>query len=569
MTCPSCGSDLDLSQLACPSCGAVPDTVWGTASVDVDPTAHTVPPAFPAGLERSASPSPTTVSTLAFGSPEQYRDAVGGPSLTSPPAGTPSLTNAWDVSAPPVPAPRRRLRVPVLLLSLALVVVGGGIAAAGTLLGWFGGDKRPSDVMPATCVGYLQVDLDPSLVQKASAWQFLRDLPQVRRAVAAGQPDPGAVLWKILTSGEANPLAPVEYERDVKPWLGDQLGVGLLPRNGRPAVELVVEVTDEARAATTLRDWAAKSEQKVDVTIRDGFALLTRPDDTAALLEGLEAGDLTRNPVFAQDLAAIGEQGVLAGWGDVGGLAALTPGDIATSRAARGRMAFSLTFSADTLTLAGKAFGLAGAGLEGATDLGSLPSSTWAAFGISGAGAALKADYADLEPMFRSWLGETGLDRDDLAALLGSSLAVGIASVGTDPTLSRAPDVGARIVTDDPDRAATALDKLSAAFGGSGFAISHTVAADGSLVVSSSPDYLAELAQPSSKLAGLEQFAKALPEHSGAMASSYVYLKPFGDDPGWSEEEYADFLRSLRSVGTEFVASGPDAGTWSVRVVRS
>ncbi|MCA0296983.1 MAG: DUF3352 domain-containing protein [Actinobacteria bacterium] len=627
MTCPSCDAELDPSQLSCPSCGQVPaapgqpeteltgadlpaapephqappPSPWADTSADwpspapsstvppstvppaeVDPTSHTIPLPQVEGVEvteplevamasvAAGAPEPT----LAFGSPQQYLQAAGTPSLTPPGGAWTPPAPAWDPAAGaaeaanPAPPARKRRLVPILLLTLALVVVGGGVATAGYFLGWFGAGKRPSDVIPGSAVSFVQLDLNPSLVQKAAAWQFLRDLPQVKEAVASGQPDPKKVIWKLLGTLDGNPMGDIDYDTDVKPWLGDQFAVGVLPKDKTATPVFAVQVTDEAKAAATLRDWASRTPEGYDVTMKDGYALLTRTGDTSLVTTALAAGNLSSNPEFAADFASLGDPGVLSGWGDVAGLAALSDTASTTSGAARGRGVFSLTFTQDTLTLGGKAFGLDGTGLTGSTDLGALPATTWAAVGFSGGGTALRQAYPELEPLVGSWLQTFGLEQDDLVALLGTSFSLGAASTGGDPSLTAMPELGARIVTGDTARAEAALDKVLAGFQSTALTINHTVAPDGAVVVATSDGYLAELATPSAPLSSLEQFTKALPNHARATASSYVYLKPLLTDPSWADVEYGDFLKALRSFGAEYVATDTESGTWSLRLVR-
>jgi hypothetical protein len=479
--------------------------------------------------------------------------------------GQPLPPPAWQTTTPP----RKRRLLPILVLVFAIVLTGGGVAVAGNhFFGWFGGGSRPSDVIPGSAVSYVQVDLNPSLVQQASAWQFLHDLPQVKAAVAAGQPDPKAVAWKLLDGMADNPLSGVDYERDVKPWLGNRFGVSVLPKDESTAGVFAVQVTDEARAATTLRDWSAKADQHYDVTIRDGYALLTVPDDTSFVLKELDAGNLTRSQTFSQDFGTLGDPGVLAGWADLAGVAKLSSGAPANPFA-RGRGVFSLTFTSDTATLGGRLLGLDGNGVQGTTDLGILPASTWGAFGFSGGGDAVNRSYGELEPLIGDWISGAGLEKDDLVALLGGSFSVGVASTDGQVGLSSMPDVGVRIVTEDAARAGAALDKLSAMVSTDTFAVTHRVAADGSVVAATSEAYLSQLAEPTAGMSGVDGFAKALPNHANATASVYVSLAPFLTDPQWVSAEYRDFVTSLRGVGAEYVALGSSSGTWSVRVVRS
>ena len=213
---------------------------------------------------------------------------------------------------------------PVLLVAVAVLVAGAGVATAGVLLGWFGGGKRPADVLPASTLAYVQLDLDPSLAQKAQAWQFLRDLPEVKDAVASGQPDPKRIAWDLLNMDEQLASGD-DYDADVKPWLGDRFAVGGLKRGDEAVWVSAVQGSDEANGAAKLREWIAESKQDYDVSLREGFALLTMTKDTSYVLAELAQGTLTQNQQFTADFATLGDPGVLAGWADLAGLASISP----------------------------------------------------------------------------------------------------------------------------------------------------------------------------------------------------------------------------------------------------
>jgi hypothetical protein len=459
------------------------------------------------------------------------------------------------------PPKKRRLLLPILLLSLVVLVAGGGVAMAGHyFLGWFGGGRRPADVMPGTAVSYIQVDLNPSLVQQASAWQFLRDLPQVKEASVSGPPDP-----KLLT-GTGNPFPEIDYERDLKPWLGDRFGMAVVPAKSAAASVFAIEVKDEAKARKALADLSANGGPDYDVTMRSGFALLTTPVDTAEVLAALDAGTLSANGTFATDFATLGDPGVFAGWSDLAGTARLGASDPRVPLV-QGRAVYALGFTPDTMTLSGRAVGLGDTGITDVSDLGRLPASTWAAAGFGGGGKALEKLFPNVESFLKDSLEEWGLDEGDLVALLGRSFSVGVASTGPESTLPSMPDMGVRIESDDAARAKAALDKIIAATDGN---LPITSRIDGDvLVVSTSEPYLSQLASPPSSLGDDPAFAKAVPDHDKATAALFLRFAPLWKDNSSVAGEYNEFLTALQAFGGEYVANGPGSGSWSLRVVRS
>lgn len=434
-------------------------------------------------------------------------------------------------------------------------------------MGWYGSGKQPAQVLPGSAVAYTQLDLDPSLAQQASAWQFLRDLPEVKAAVAGGQPDPKAILWKLMSQGGGD-LSGINYDTDVKPWLGNRIGGAVMARDGRPAVVTAIQVTNENEAASRLRKWSAKADTKYDVTMRDGFALMTEPDDTAFVLGEIANGTLAKNPTFAGDFASLREPGVMAGWADLAALAKLNPGPIATAEFAKGRTTFALRFTADAMELAGETRGFADGPAVGTGDLGNLPADTGAAFSFSGAGQAMAKAWPSLPQEVKASLGEYGLTLpDDLVALLGNTFTVSVSGT-TIKQLASFPqtlEVGLRVNTDEAVRAQQVLRILAADLLPEG----DLTTVDGSiLVAATTTDYLDRMSGTGGRLSGEDKFLKALPDHAKANQACYVDLEAALADATSSAGDYRAFVSSLRSFGAEYV-SGAGEDSWSMRVVRS
>lgn len=590
MICPSCGQPLDATTLVCPHCGravenhapsgpaaeatvspwAPPERWEGRGDAD-DPTTR-LPDGTDPATGAPADHEPTAeLPTAGFGDPRQYLAATHQPPIRqylplSPtsPGGVPGLT------APGQPR-KRRVALPILLLALALMVAGGGAAAAGYYLGWFGRGSQPSDLMPAATVAYAQIDLDPSLSQKSQAWAFLRDLPQVREAVAAGQPDPKRLIWQALSADEGI-TSGADYDTDVKPWLGDRIGFGVLAHGDQPAWVIVIQVTDEAVAAKKLRSWISSSHQDFDVSTRDGYAVVTAHEYTDFVSGELTKGSLGNSRTFRSDVAALGDTGVFAAWADLGALARQRAFSGAGDATMQGRLVFALRFTSDTLALDGRFFAAGPAARvdSGAGMIGALPESTGFALSISGGADALNGIGSALPGGLSTPLAGSGLDQADLEALFGRNLTIAAPTstltMATDASASAAPAAGVRITTDDVGRARAALHKL-AVVEDAGAQIFDQVDGD-VLTAATTRDYLAELLHPAAALSGNGSFTKAVPDHAKAAAAMYVNLTPLlttGADFG----EYGDFGKSLQGFGTEVVPDGAGGGSWSVRLVRS
>lgn len=466
-----------------------------------------------------------------------------------------------EVEAPP-PQKRRRLR-PLLVGALAVLLVGGGVTAAGGYFGWYGSEgTHPYDVMPASMVAYVQLDLDPSLEQKAQAWAFLRDLPEVK--ATSGQPDPKRILWSFrdrLWLGSTW----TDYDTDVAPWLGDRIGFGFLVHDTEPVWVTAIQVTDEAKAVGKIQEWLDKTQNSYEVTARDGYAIITGKGTASFFHAEQAAGLLGDDPGFTGDLRSVGDDGWLEGWIDFGELAASsdTPSD------EPGRASFALRFSGDTMEFDGTMRGGKHPLVNGAGQLGTLPASTGSAVCVTGSitGAPPVPLPLPLPDVTRPWP-KDGLNDADTAALLANNVCVSAPDSEVTGLFSGPDVLGMRIVADDPRRAREVLRTVA-----TDILPGHRLIADridgNVLTAATSSDYLAQIAAPRDVLSGLPDFTRAVPESTRAALAFYLDLDPFTRRSVDAGSPYEPFVTSMKALGGQYFDEGSGNGSWSVRIVRT
>ncbi|MFC7383444.1 DUF3352 domain-containing protein [Sphaerisporangium rhizosphaerae] len=529
--------------------------------------------------------------TVSYRHPSPGRHAAPGtqsftyaaPPLAGPPqAGEP----AWQqvqIGAPPPPPARRRGRGWLLAIVAAVVValVGGGGVYAMTLLS--GGGAQPEDVLPAGTMAYVRLDLDPAANQKLALFQLARKFSATRGAFTGD--DPRRSLFELLRQGDSG-LAEVDYARDVAPWLGDRVGLGVLaPKagSGTPRVVAAVQVTDEDKARAGVRKLNTGGELK-GLAFREGYAILAETQAEADAYA--TAAPLSGEAAFAADREAVGEPGVLSFWGDAGRIAGAAQATGATPPAGtldmvkNVRFAGALRFDGGYAELTGISRGgtmQAPAAVEGAR-LSRLPASTVGALSVSGLGELLAgqwpqiteaADGASGGRSFSDFVQQArqtyGISLpEDLVTLLGQNLTVAVDQRGLD---GRLPKAGA-VLTTDPAKAQAVVAKIEKFIADSGTAAPQIakVAADGRLVLASSQEYAAELAKDGA-LGDSETFTTAVPDADSAAAALYIDLdkieKYYLND--LSGEERAN-AQVLRAVGLSARRSG-DITSFSLRVL--
>jgi hypothetical protein len=135
----------------------------------------------------------------------------------------------------------------VIALTTLLTLVGGTVVG-GYLLFFSASVDRAAAVVPAETPIYVNVYLRPSTAQQMNLGGLLGHLPGFGDQATLDSKIDEVVQQLLAGSG-------VDYRRDIKPWLGDQLAVGVTPTGTNPddvRTLLVAEVKDRALADQAL-----------------------------------------------------------------------------------------------------------------------------------------------------------------------------------------------------------------------------------------------------------------------------------------------------------------------------
>jgi len=170
------------------------------------------------------------------------------------------LLGATDdpVAAPP---PRRRgnaLKVVLVVLATVLLVGVPSAVALVVSLNKPAGD-RLAPMVPASVDVYATAMLNPSLSQKRDLQALLSHFPELRN---------GTKLQKDIDSALHDALSPVglDYQKDVKPWMGSQIAA--LASFGSNGVAAALVRTNDQKAALTALGRLRQSDQGRDLTWR-------------------------------------------------------------------------------------------------------------------------------------------------------------------------------------------------------------------------------------------------------------------------------------------------------------
>jgi Protein of unknown function (DUF3352) len=381
------------------------------------------------------------------------------------------------------PQRRRRKAMPIVVSAIAVVAVvaAGGAFAAHRLLASSGG--QPDAFAPASSVAYGKVDLDPSASTKVAAWEFEQHFPSAPKVASADD------LKDALLASAFKSDPTIDYNADIKPWLGDRVGAAaFVGSDGQLAAVAILQVTDDAKAKAALQKLTAPTSgtddsvvaQPIGFTISNGYAILGQSqavvDDALAQAK---QHDITSTGTYSKDVGSLGSNQVATAWADYG---ALVKAELAnTSGAAaslsvlgispedyKGRFAMALTVQPSYLQVTGREFGFSSTfqvtpGTAGQA-LGDLRSGTVAGIAVSNPEAYLKNLLTQLEssPLLAQGIqqefDQAGLQvgmklPDDALNLLGSEFVLGLDAM-PDP---QNPDSTPVTIVTKPDDAAKAL----------------------------------------------------------------------------------------------------------------
>jgi hypothetical protein len=463
----------------------------------------------------------------------------------------------------------------VAVASIAVVAAVG--AGAYAMVQLFGGGSSPASAIPADAIGYVSLDLDPSASQKIEAIKILRKFPALKDEIKIGSRDDirRRVFEEIEKTGDCKSL---DYDDDVRPWIGDRIGVAAVPGPKDTIAPLVVlQVSDQDKAKSGVRkveDCEGSSDSagsKTGIAFVGDYMLLSEKQSRVdAMANSADSSPLEDDDDFKTWTGRAGDPGIITMYAAPDAVKVMS--DAAKAR----RRDLGMTFvpQEDPMEKAFKDFDgaaavirfkdgaidaeLAAKGLargfssnagDGA-DVDTLPASTAAVLSVS----LPQGWLDDFEKQIKGTMGEAAYDDalrqaeqetgltlpDDLETLLGDGFTL---SADADADLSKLKDspdpvdvpAGVRI-KGDADQITPIIDKIKTAVGEK--ADDVVVDSNGDLVaVGTDPDYVSKLLEKGD-LGSQESFDSAVPEAD--QASSILFVN-FDAGDGWAGQ-LADLL---------------------------
>jgi Protein of unknown function (DUF3352) len=226
---------------------------------------------------------------------------------TMPPPTRSLPTDVLDAHSAPIRRPRSPRRRALLIGGgLALALIAGSVAYAGVSY-WYGwSSTQPEAVLPATVNAFARMDFAPGLGQRIRLGAIARKFPATTDKDAVEQ----------IKRGLVNDLGldPLNYDSDIKPWLGDRVGFASWPTpaaTGRCELAALASRNDSLATASLSTVRQHKGSARFGFAFSKGYAMYARcpgVDSQAAVdsvLSQAKTQTLAARSDFAGDLSAL------------------------------------------------------------------------------------------------------------------------------------------------------------------------------------------------------------------------------------------------------------------------
>jgi len=422
------------------------------------------------------------------------------------------------------PASRRRrgsAATVAAVVAAVLLIVGGGVGLA-AYRALAGGGTQPEKYAPASSFAFAKIDLDPAAAQKLAIRRFADKFPSSPTRKGSGNLRDDFVRKVFEGNGKVN------YDRDIKPWLGDRAGVAGFLMGRKPTAELILQYKDKEQARRGLDKLAAEGG-KLHYSLQDDYAVLAESQSVVdEAVRQAAKSDLGGVSTYSKDVGELTGSQVMTAWVDIERAVAAArqnraggdrvPADLVNQ--AKGRLVIGVHAGDDYLEFEGATFDAPTTAASGAaTDMiRGLPDGTLAALSIGDPGKAVMAafdgfrdtpGFSQIAPNLNAIQQETGLKLpDDLATLLGRSAVVALGSVPSGG--AGMPDVGLRSRPTDPGAGRKIAEQIAALARSSGGGVTvETQQAGDDVILAVGNGYAGRLAA-GGKLGGSKLFRTAM-----------------------------------------------------------
>lgn len=183
--------------------------------------------------------------------------------------------------------------------------------------------SRAAGITPIDALALLSLNLDPSIEQKRNLLNIVRRFPDAREKAKGEFEDARDTLIAEMLEDTG-----LEYENDVKPWLGNEVAVAVLPpaEGAAPLVVAMVETDDDGEARSALDKAIASGKFGGVYRLIDDFVVISDQDneaddqralDLVAAQANKDDGGLAKSKPFTEVVDELAGDRLILGWVDV------------------------------------------------------------------------------------------------------------------------------------------------------------------------------------------------------------------------------------------------------------
>lgn len=138
--------------------------------------------------------------------------------------------------------------------------------------------NRAAGITPKDALAFFDANLSPSIEQKRNLLSIARQFPSARDKVQGQFDDARDRLLAEALQGSG-----LDYEKDVKPWLGDEVAVAILPAaaSKTPLFVAMVQADDEAKAKAAIAKATKSGDFGGAYAVVEGFVVVSDQEDPA------------------------------------------------------------------------------------------------------------------------------------------------------------------------------------------------------------------------------------------------------------------------------------------------
>ena len=192
-----------------------------------------------------------------------------------------------------------------------LLLVGGGVWAWNF---WFNQGPQPAEALPADTLAYVAIDLDPSGEQQIEAVEALRKFSVIEEELDFDLNARDDIKkWIFQKVQEEDGTCPeIDYDDDLKPWLGDRFGFAVVEVDDEPRPVAVLQVTDEGEAGDGIERLLECADEEAGYAVDGDWAIVAETEEIAReVLDSGKDDNLADDEDYQELTEAAGDPGVV------------------------------------------------------------------------------------------------------------------------------------------------------------------------------------------------------------------------------------------------------------------